>query len=80
MKCKFCNYNYRQDEGKLCDFPVSEGKTCDQAMCKSCAVTLGGQMLDIGSGFKKADSIDVCPDHRNAKVANGKFVMEAREP
>jgi hypothetical protein len=77
MKCKFCRYNYREADGKLCDFPIADGKTCDAAMCKSCAVTLGGQMVAVGVGdFTKADSIDVCPIHRDAKVVNGKFVME----
>lgn len=76
MKCKFCGYNYRQDEGKLCDFPVAEGKTCDAAMCKSCSITLGGQMTAFGNtGFSRPDSIDVCPIHRSAKVVDGKFVL-----
>lgn len=78
MKCKFCNLNYRQNEGKLCDFPLSEGKTCDAEMCGSCSVTLGGQRTKLGStDFTRADSIDVCPDHRNAKVINGKFILES---
>jgi hypothetical protein len=65
MKCKFCNYNYRDNEGKLCDFPVGNGKTCDAAMCKDCARTLGHQNTDVGSGLKKMhDTIDVCPIHR----------------
>ena len=77
MRCKFCNQNYRQNDGKLCDFTVAEGKPCDAAMCKSCAVTLGGQMVPVGVGdFTKVDSIDVCPIHKDAKVVNGKFVME----
>jgi hypothetical protein len=74
MKCKFCNYNYREADGKLCDFPVSEGKTCDAAMCSSCAVTLGGQRTELGkSGFTKADTVDVCPIHRTATYQNGKW-------
>jgi hypothetical protein len=65
MKCKFCNYNYRENEGKLCDFPVGNGKTCDAAMCRSCAHPLGAQETDAGSGLKRlGDTIDVCPIHR----------------
>lgn len=77
MKCKFCSYNYRENEGKLCDFPVAEGKTCDAAMCRSCAVTLGGQETDIGHGMKKMnDTIDLCPIHREkAVVRNGKIEL-----
>jgi hypothetical protein len=77
MKCKFCRYNYNENEGKLCDFPVAEGKTCDAAMCKDCAVTLGGQMTPVGvSDFKRPDSVDVCPIHRTAVFRDGKLVME----
>ena len=77
MKCKFCNYNYHQNEGKLCDFPISEGKTCDAAMCPSCAVRLGAQRTKVGDiGHTRSDSVDVCPIHRSAKVVDGKFVLE----
>ena len=76
MKCKFCGYNYRQNEGKLCDFPVGEEKTCDAAMCKSCAVTLGGQRTKLGSTeFTRADSVDVCPIHRSAVFREGKLTL-----
>jgi len=77
MKCRFCNYNYREADGKLCDFPVAEGKTCDAVMCPSCAVTLGQQDTDIGHGMRKiGDTIDLCPDHRTkAAVRNGKIVI-----
>lgn len=70
--CKFCNYNYRQNEGKLCDFPVAEGKTCDAAMCGSCARSLGAQRTRLGTtDFTRADSIDVCPIHRDQAVVTG---------
>lgn len=73
MKCKFCNYNYWEADGKLCDFPIGDGKTCDAAMCKDCARILGTQATDIGHGMKKLnDTIDVCPVHRDqATVTNG---------
>lgn len=76
MKCKFCNLNYRENEGKLCDFPIGEGKTCDAAICGSCAVRLGNQRTELGStGFTRADSVDVCPIHRIAVFREGKLVM-----
>ena len=60
-----CNYNYRENEGKLCDFPVGNGKTCDAAMCNECSRTLGYQHTDTGLGMKRLnDTIDVCPIHR----------------
>jgi hypothetical protein len=72
--CKFCNQKY--SEGKLCDFPVGHGKTCDAAMCNACARTIGNQHTDIGSGMKRLnDTIDVCPIHRNqAVVKDGKII------
>lgn len=63
QECKFCHQKY--SEGKLCDFPIEHGKTCDAAMCKDCARTLGRQETDAGHGLKKLnDTIDVCPIHR----------------
>ena len=61
--CKFCGNKY--SEGKLCDFPVEHGKTCDAAMCNECSRTLGYQHTDTGLGMKRLnDTIDVCPIHR----------------
>ena len=78
MKCKFCNQNYRQNEGKLCDFPVGNGKTCDAEMCGSCARTLGRQETEIGHGLKKMnDTIDVCPIHGEQAVVEGGKIREA---
>lgn len=63
--CKFCNSIYRAEDGKLCDFPVEHGKTCDAEMCGNCSVTLGYQETDIGAGLKRlGDTIDLCPIHR----------------
>lgn len=72
--CKFCNSDYR-DGGKLCDFPVGNGRTCDAQMCNECARTLGSQNSDAGGGMKRlGDTIDVCPIHRaQAVVKNGKI-------
>lgn len=62
-QCKFCGRIYR--EGKLCDFPVGHGKTCDAEMCESCAMPVGNQHTDIGNGLKRLnDTIDMCPIHR----------------
>lgn len=73
MKCKFCNRNYREAHGKLCDFPVGNGKTCDAAMCPDCATTLGAQKTDIGGGFKRLnDTRDVCPIHKGQPWPEGK--------
>jgi len=71
--CKFCGQKYR--EGKLCDFPIGEGRTCDAAMCNACARTLGSQETEIGDGMKRlGDTIDVCPIHRaQATVRDGKL-------
>lgn len=71
MKCKFCNRNYRN--GKLCDFPVGSGKTCDAAMCGDCATTLGSQETDVGNGMKRlGDTRDVCPIHKGQKWPEAK--------
>jgi len=77
MKCRFCTYNYRESDGKLCDFPVGEVKTCDAAMCPSCTQTLGRQETDIGHGMKKMDdTFDLCPIHRDKAVyREGKLVV-----
>ncbi len=72
MKCKFCGCDYRESDGKLCDFPVEHGKTCDAAMCPTCAVTVGRQKTDVGAGLKRLnDTIDLCPIHRAKAVATG---------
>lgn len=69
--CNFCGEDYYG--GKLCDFPVGNGRTCDAQMCDECARTLGSQASDAGNGLKRlGDTIDVCPIHRGkAVVANG---------
>jgi hypothetical protein len=68
--CKFCHQDYYG--GKLCDFPVGDGRTCDAEMCDKCARTLGRQNTEIGSGLKRLnDTIDVCPLHRGKAVAEG---------
>ena len=67
MTCKFCNQRY--SEGKLCDFPVEHGKTCDAEMCNDCARTIGRQHAEIGHGMKRLnDTIDVCPIHREKAI------------
>ena len=73
QECKFCHEKY--SEGKLCDFPVGNGRTCDAAMCDGCSRTIGRQHTDIGAGMKRLnDTIDVCPIHREqAKVVDGKI-------
>lgn len=73
MCCKFCQREYREADGKMCDFPVGNGKTCDAQMCGSCARTLGRQDSDTGHGLKRLnDTIDVCPIHRgHAVVVDG---------
>lgn len=68
--CKFCDRDYYG--GKLCDFPIGDGRTCDAAMCDACARTLGSQDTDIGNGLKRlGDTIDVCPLHRGKAVVQG---------
>lgn len=73
--CKFCGYDYYG--GKLCDFPIGAGRTCDAQMCDECARTLGRGEVEIGGGMKRLnDTIDVCPLHRGmamATVADGKI-------
>ena len=71
--CKFCRKQYR--EGKLCDFPVGNGRTCDAAMCEGCSRTIGRQHTDTGAGMQRLnDTIDVCPIHREqAVVVDGKI-------
>lgn len=67
-----------KDNGKLCDFPIGDGRTCDAQMCDKCAVTLGRGEVDIGGGMKRLnDSIDVCPLHRGqATATNGKLELK----
>lgn len=74
--CKFCREDYYG--GKLCDFPVGNGRTCDAEMCDTCTSTLGKQHTDTGHGLKRLnDTIDVCPIHRDqAVVTGGKFVQK----
>lgn len=71
--CKFCRKDYYG--GKLCDFPLGGGRTCDAEMCDSCARTLGSQDTDIGHDMKRlGDTIDVCPIHRGqALVQSGEL-------
>src|ERR1700677_5238572 len=74
-KCPFCK---RGDVSKLCDFPVQHGKTCDAAMCDSCATTLRSQETDLGHGLTKLnDTYDVCPIHKDAASALGAGVPSA---
>jgi hypothetical protein len=73
--CKFCHEDYYG--GKLCDFPVGNGRTCDAQMCDGCARTLGTQESDIGHGMKRlGDTIDVCPIHREQAVVKGGKLLE----
>lgn len=76
--CKFCRQPYYG--GKLCDFPVGNGRTCDAEMCDACARTLGAQASDAGSGLKRLnDTIDVCPIHRGKAVAQGGQIRPIEE-
>ena len=45
-KCAFCG----RPADYLCDYPVSEGKTCDKPICKKCKTIVG---IDF----------DYCPTH-----------------
>lgn len=66
MRCGFCKATYT--DGKLCDFPVGNGRTCDAQMCGQCATTVGRQHSDAGHGMKRLnDTIDLCPIHKNMK-------------
>ena len=68
--CKFCRRDYYG--GKLCDFPVGNGRTCDAQMCEDCARTLGRGAVQIGGGMQRLnDSIDVCPIHREQAILCG---------
>ena len=68
--CKFCHSDYYG--GKLCDFPIGAGRTCDAQMCDACSRTLGRQnSLDKTTGWKRVnDTIDVCPLHRGMAVVS----------
>jgi hypothetical protein len=77
--CKFCHKDYRG--GKLCDFPVGNGKTCDAEMCDGCARTLGSQSTDIGHGMKRlGDTIDVCPIHRGKATVQSGVIQAIEQP
>lgn len=47
-KCKFC---LKYDGTKMCDFPLSEGRTCDARICVRCTTVMGPDR-------------DYCPNHR----------------
>lgn len=67
--CKFCRSTYKAEDGKICDYPVGHGKTCDAEMCSQCSVTLGYQETEVGAGLKRmGDTIDLCPIHRAMAV------------
>jgi hypothetical protein len=74
--CKFCGKDYYG--GKLCDFPLGEGRTCDAQMCDGCCRTLGRGEVEIGGGMKRLnDTFDVCPLHRGmAAIVDGKIVAK----
>lgn len=73
--CKFCGHEYYG--GKLCDFPIGDGCTCDAQMCNGCARTLGRQDVEIGGRIKRLnDTIDVCPLHRDQAVSAGAKIVE----
>lgn len=60
--CVFC---FKLDRlrllaGKLCDFPLGNGKTCDAAVCDKHA-TSGGK------------NIDYCPDHQTEATRQGRM-------
>lgn len=75
MHCKFCNKDYRG--GKLCDFPVGNGKTCDAQMCDECARSLGRQDVELENGLiRPNDTIDVCPIHRKQAVMVGGKIQD----
>lgn len=60
--CPFCKTG---KVSKLCDFPVSEGKTCDAEMCDCCATHRGFQNTVVAPGIRRMhDTIDVCPNHK----------------
>ena len=48
-KCEVCG---GYGATRLCDYPVSQGKTCDRRMCPNC------------SARPKGKDEDYCPDHR----------------
>lgn len=69
LRCKFCTREYKQSTGKLCDFPVGNGSTCDAEMCSSCSRTVGWGDVPIGNGLLRPnDTFDVCPIHRGRAV------------
>ena len=45
--CRFCG----NPSSKLCDYPVSNGKTCDAPLCPACAVHI-------------EPDTDYCPNHK----------------
>lgn len=77
--CKFCGQVYR--DGRQCDYPIENGKTCDAEMCDSCTRTLGRQDTHVGGGlYRMGDTIDVCPNHREVAVMkDGKLQAEQGE-
>ena len=81
QNCKFCHRDYYG--GKLCDFPLGDGRTCDAAMCDGCTRTLGSQETQVGPLKRLGDTIDVCPLHRGKAVVQGGVIRaesESAEP
>lgn len=79
LKCKFCGREYRG--GKLCDFPMEHGKTCDAQMCDRCATTVGLYDSPMeGSKLKRInDTFDLCPIHKDRKEEMRAFVKAQRQ-
>jgi hypothetical protein len=69
VHCTFCNRDYKQSRGKLCDFPIGDGKTCDAQMCSECSRTIGRGDVPIGHGLSRPnETFDLCPIHRGKAV------------
>jgi hypothetical protein len=50
---------------KLCDFPVSKGKTCDAPICDHCTTPVG-------------PDLDYCPKHKDKQPPQRSLFEEAR--
>jgi hypothetical protein len=66
--CKFCLKldGLRQLAGRLCDYPIGKGRTCNAPICQKHS-TPGGK------------GIDYCPDHKNATGTQPRLFEEPEQ-
>lgn len=70
--CSPCATTIRRECSYLCDYPVTDGGTCDAPICNTHAHRLAEKvpMSDEKGDF--IDDVHVCPNHLDEWIRNGK--------